>query len=484
MKIACAALLLCLMAGIAWGQWDESVLLTDDEYRHRFPQLLVDSLYHVHLFDIRCLVPGPHDAPNSLYYQQFTNWGVPITEAIELLPGGGQDRQDYQPGMILDSEGNIHVVWGRYEGEVPADFHMYYCRLNMSGEITTSPFAVELENDPDFYVQGGVHLAESPDGLIWITCLTHVFVVNHAGEITEPLHPIVTHWAQSSGAIPACTPNGEVWACIRYWGPPTNLQNISIVRVDIPDQLPEIASGPDSGEWIQMGPEAFGIDTAGAFHYILFRDDAGFFYQRDPRDGEPIDTTVIDPAPYGDVSTQFTRVGSDTLMYVWTRTLPQPVLLRVAFSISGDAIGGPLSVPQVMGATSDQTVQWRGGGYWVAGGDEGSIPFVWQAAMIHVPGSNEPPNATSPSEMPLRIDMISVYPNPFNESVILSFPARAMRGIALYDLLGRLVIRQDILPHQTSLFLDKRVTSGLPSGVFFVYPGGGSLKPLKVIHNK
>ena len=479
-SLFCCALF-CLMAGVAWGQWDTYVQLTDDDHTHYWAQVLVDSLYHVHLFDARTLNPGHWgNGPSSLFYQQFTNWGEPLTEAIDIIPGEGQFRYVSQPGLFLDSHGSIHVVCA-VPGPPGPDF--YYLRMNLDGEVVTPPYPVAPDQPFWFDEYANINMCETSNGDVWIACDQYYFVVNQAGEMIVPRQPVVTPFNYAMNAHFQCTTDDQVWAAIRYFGHPNYPQIAAVVRMDLPDQVPEVVSAPDSGELMQIIPGDFFVDAWNAFHFLIGRDDVGDFYQRDPRDGSDIDTVVIEPEPYGSLNTRFTLVGEDTLTYLWNRALPEPSVFRIGIHLSGEKAYGPIAMPENgLILTDGQHIQWRGGAYWMAGRIDLGGSRVWQSVMFHVPGTEEPVNAISERPAGMARESFSIWPNPTNGSITIKGPFAGLKSVSIYDVLGRRV--QDLVLDNLMQPSVSAEVGALPSGNYFfrfVTRDGMEMVPLKIV---
>ncbi|MBU0509810.1 hypothetical protein KKH27_13380 [bacterium] len=275
-------LLLFLLSAVhpAFCQWDRHFPIAQDTFAHGFPQILVDDSLRLHVFDVR-----QHNQPDgvrsSLYYQQFDHWGNPLTTPMNVF----QDDhwQDYGAGVLLDRNNQIHVVWCRFYHIIPPTGNrVYYTSLSLEGQVLTDPF-VMVTPYRNYAVQAGINLVQSEDGRIWVA-LDHFFaVLDEAGNVLQPFQPVYDPFYAINQPILASAPNNQVWAAVRFID---STQNVSVVRVDTSVLVMEEVSGayPD---WLQMTPEAFFIDSTGAFHYVLYREDAGLVYQRDGRDGSP-----------------------------------------------------------------------------------------------------------------------------------------------------------------------------------------------------
>jgi hypothetical protein len=100
-----------LIVSASLAQWDSVTVLTHDDRNYIFfGQLVVDDSFRLHVFANRS--SGPHTyQPTQLIYQQFDNWGNPLTEALEINPEG--QLEDHGIAVLLGRNNWIHVVWNR-----------------------------------------------------------------------------------------------------------------------------------------------------------------------------------------------------------------------------------------------------------------------------------------------------------------------------------------------------------------------------------
>jgi hypothetical protein len=468
MKYVLLLFVVALWVSAGIGQWNQVTLLTDDNHFHHWPQIVVDDSLRLHVFDVRSLTETS-EQPASLFYQRFDNWGNSLGLPLELLPDPNI-LTDFTPGVFLDRMQNVHVVWGRgYDPPHGPDSAFFYARLSANGAILTGPQWIYPQDIPQFYIQSDINMVQSVSGDIWVACDSWVMAVSESGDVVVPLRPILEPYYRAVQAILGSHPDGSVWACVRYLG--SNEQNISVVRVDVPGLLPEVVS-PGNGYLVQMTPEAFFVDSTGVFHYVVFRDDAGLLYQRDARDGSPADTIVFDPSPYGVGSTFFTLVGRDTLEYIWGQTLPIQGFLRVGFRLAGGYAFQPIVVPQRdFSISSTSCFHWKRGSYWMAGVTTGHVSLRPQVGIIHVPGPNEPPNATEfrPRFIP-DSPRLSVYPNPLNPTgvIVMELARRGVVNVEVFDVLGRRAANLANGVFEAGHYELQFDGRELPTGIYFV----------------
>jgi hypothetical protein len=461
-------LVLLFVCGLAakevFAQWDRLIFLTNDDYGYDYPQILVDDSLRLHVFAVRVDF-STDPITTSQFYQRFDNWGNPLCPQMEMLPDS--HLRDYGAGVIMDRNQVIHIAWGR-EFDQPWRPMELYARMNTQGEFLTPPTEIMIPNAQGV-IESGINMVQDCTGIIWVSYSSAVMAFSENGDIAVPLHLLLppTLWAED--AIIAVNPLGQVWACFRLIGIPP-YQNISIMRVDTADSTLEFVSTASGPFEIQMTQEAFYIDTSGAFHYILYRDDSGLFYQRDPRSGSPRDTVVFDQAPYGIGSTYFTLVGTDTLQYMWGQTLPADGLLRVGFSLSGDMVLGPLFLPlSTFFLYGDYHFAWKRGGYWVIG--NGTEEDFSGMCMIHVPGPEEPPNAvrTPRSQQNNTLLIINIYPQPVQGLLNIQLPFRANGAIEaqVFNILGQHVTMEKLQGLNESSFQISLPTSSA-AGTYYL----------------
>ena len=443
MKTRMAWIMLCVLcAAPAHAQWNQPVQLTSDTFSNGQADFVVDDSFRIHLFYVSRI----HDFPQNyaLHYRRFDSWGSPISARMEMVPDTFHDESS--PGVLLDRNQNLHVVWTRWYPFFPdRKARAYYARMNPQGEFLTGPYQLSCEECELLY-PGGINLVQDCTGVVWVGCGAYYCSLTENGEVITPLRPLTEglgpFWAEV--ALLALSPSDEVWACSRITsGGGVIPQNIGVVRLDTTVRQLEVVSPNDpENEIFGMSANAFLIDPAGAFHYVLYRDDRGLFYQRDARDGSPSDTIVLDPDPWGDGATGLTLAG-DTLNHLWGQTLPQTGILRVGISLAGERVYGPQFLsfsPSGFGLDSYSRLIWKEGSYWLVGGNFNLTEQRGQVCVIHVPGPNEPPNAI---DMRPRLfpdsPRLSVYPNPLNPMgvVVMDLARRGVVSVEVFDVLGR-----------------------------------------------
>ena len=464
-----AIVTVCLVGGEALAQWDTPVYLTRDGQFHGRAQFVIDDSLRLHVFDVRNLIPDAPQ-PTSMFYQRFDSWGNPLSAAVELLPGAGQFRDDYAAGLLIDRQQNLHVVWCRF-GAIPTLPRFFYMRMSLTGEVLTPPRNIAPVSRPNYYVQGGISMTETSDGQIWIAAESFVMVVDEQGETVRPMEPIFPTDSWGQFAHIACAPDNHIWACLAYCGPPRFEQNVSVVRLDTLTRVAETVTGPDSGQSVGIGEGPFYIDSNGAFHYILYRDDAGIFYQRDARDGSAPDTSVFDPHPYGSGDTGFALAG-DTLEYMWNRAAPPPIgNLRVGYTLDGRRVIGPeLSQPPSFGYGGGPCFIWKRGSYWVIGGSQGQIPQRGELTMLHIPSPSEPPDGSPQRRAYASLPMtVTVFPQPVQEQFDVRLPSAMAHptSVAIYNLLGQKVSTY-VLNGGNSPEYRLTFPPALPAGTYFL----------------
>jgi hypothetical protein len=429
--------LLCTFS--AKAQWDQMVVLNDDNFYYLSPQLVVDDSFHLHVFSIKeSHATSPRTS--SLIYQKFDSWGNPLSAQMVLLPDS--HWIDHPAGIIMDSRHNIHIVWSRtYDSHFDIS-NFYYVQMNTRGDIITPPTVVSCPLEYCYSIAAPV-MTEGRDGIIWIAYGGLIAKVNLEGEILSPFQFINIFGPHSGQCILAVSPNGEVWDCVRYEDDST--QSVSLIRLDTIVPYREVVSGAPWPEWINMSPVTFFIDRNGAFHYIISRDDIGEYYLRDPRDGSAHDSIMINPTLDVGAGTYFTLVNDDTLLYLEHRAHPNNGYYRFGFNLQGQLILGPLFSPRPSNfyMINVNYLRWHQGSFWLMGTSQAFNPDRDRLCMIHVTGPNEPPNAVTRNPVSNRKDFgeLIVSPQPVNSSCAITMPLGAgfVTKITLYNLLGQRV---------------------------------------------
>lgn len=419
---------------VANAQWGWYIPLTDDSSGTGAGDCVIDESYRLHLYYIRLDLAHR----NSLFYRRYDNWGHPLSAPMELRPDSAEQMSP--PGVLLDRNQNIHIVWSAwyYSDNQP---HVFYARMNTAGEFTTEPYQVTCPSCPVLYGEG-INLVQDCTGVVWAGCGSYYCAFSENGDVLMPLTELVLDLEESVAwqNYLAVSPDNEVWACSRMWGGCP--QNISIVRLNRGYAVEVVSPNNPAIEYWPMLPRSFLIDENGVFHYIILREDCGLFYQRDARNGSPPDTVVFN-ASY-DVLTGFSRLvmADDTLNYVWEEGYPRSGIYRVGLSAQGDLLCGPEFLQQVPGPgfylDDYSRLIWKQGSFWLLGG--GLENGRGQVFLMHVPGPNEPANRIPPVYKQISTDFaLSAFPNPFNSStqIFFTLPVTSRVSLRLYDILGR-----------------------------------------------
>ncbi len=468
--IKVSVLLLLLWAGAATAQdWGSHVVITSDDSGHGNAQAVLDDAWRLHVFYIRRIV-RPGSVSSTLAYRRFDSWGNSLSEPVDI----GFDscnHIDGSAGVLLDRNQNIHVVWSRSRRWPCANEEMMlYSRLDTAGSILTEPIRL---TDPgiNYFVYDGISMVQDCTGIIWVSASTGYWAFSEVGEVLIPTTHIVEPPWYAEVSILDRDPQDRIWALIRNISLGGQPQNISVVRIDTVGSEFEIISPNDSlHEIFGMGPLGFQIDSIGVFHSILWRDDAGLFYQRNPRDGQPSDTLLIDPFAYSSGQMQLSWIGADTLLLLWGNSMePTPGFDLDGFHLNGSWAWGPEHVThQGFGFSNLAPILWRAGSCWVVGGSV--VNGQGQLAMIHIPGPEEPPNAVGnlPRQQPQPIMSITVYPQPVSDA--FSFRVDPLlagrRDVRLYNLLGQQIAA--FTPSEQAGIVRYVMPTGLSAGMYFL----------------
>jgi hypothetical protein len=156
--------------------------------------------------------------------------------------------------------------------------------------------------------------------------------------------------------------------------------------------------------------------------------------------------------------------------------------------------------------SDDNGVTWQGEYRLTFGMGDGLTPWIsYNRGNIHVVWredvrppeqsinvyykkySPDPSSVTYSGEsLPHEIE-ISVWPNPFNSSALISVESQNPGSIKIYDILGKIIRRFDYRAGTSKLIWNARDVQGgaLASGMYFIRAGGGEAsKTLKVEYLK
>ncbi|MDD5088445.1 MAG: T9SS type A sorting domain-containing protein [bacterium] len=417
---------------------------------------MVDDSFHLHVFCARGL-NGISGFPSSLFHLKFDSWGNLLSGPTELLPGN--HYVDYSPGVLLDRNGVIHLLWSR-SSDWPVPPQVIYARLNTNGEFLTPPTVTNTTG----CVQKGMNLVQNINGDVWAVGESQMAAFHENGEMFVPFQPIFPPESNSQ-AMSACasvSPDGHIYAAVRYFSP-GDTQCIAVTRLDTSvREATIILPGTSPTDPVDMGVAAFFIDTTGTWHSKLGRDYWGLFYQRNLPDGSMTDTLSIDP--YGTAGTYFELVGGDTLVTLSDHIGPP---FRCGIKLDGTWAYRPIemAVPDWFLLGELYHFAWKEGSYWILGlrfrpNDAHSI------AMIHVPGPNEPPNAVDDRTPRSEICTFILSPNPTTGPLFIHGPLEHVQEVAVFNILGQRVWLVEPQPGSAPFILPNLST--LPAGPYFV----------------
>lgn len=400
--------------------------------------------------------------PSSLFYLRFDSWGNLLSGPTELWPGN--HYSDYPPGVLLDRNGLIHLVWSR-TSNWPIPPQVIYARLNTNGEFLTPPTVI----DTTTYVQSGMNLIQNVNGDVWAVGESIMAAFHENGELFVPLQHIFPPESNSMAmhAIAGAAPDGSIFAAMRYWSP-GDTQHIAVARLDRPERSPIIIQqGTSPYDPEQLGVGAYFVDFSRAMHFVLGREfHEWLFYQRNAPGGGPVDTLrIMLINQLGGGSTYFKLVG-DTLVWIWDGRTQK---YRAGFFLDGTWALTPTPFADRQLQIGSCHFAWKDGSYWIVGlilrpNDRHSI------AMIHAPGPNEPPNASddcAPQRTRLSL-AVAVWPNPVENKLQLELSSipqtRCM--IRLFNILGQQIASKEYTSLRSTTLVFP-LPANLPAGSYF-----------------
>jgi hypothetical protein len=460
MKLLLALICLCLaIASAAIAQtWDSVIRLTHDDYMCGFQRMAVDDSLHLHVFYVRSVSPQVWQ-PNTLVYQRFDNWGNALCDPMELLPGNHD--VDYEPGVLLDRNNVLWVVWGRTWWTTENRMALYLARMNLDGEFLTEP--TELN---DHCPLAGINLVQKSNGDVWVGYEIGFQVFSEDGDVLRPYEDAVPlpNWADNVRL--GVDPLDHIWALTRYY-PSHAGQAIGLVRLDTTVREARIVWPPQTPCWEQMTQQAFFVDTTGGFHCAIYSESGGFFYGHDSLNGTGLDTVILEPNGRSGRNTNFAWSG-DTLSLLWDHpTMTYDSTERQGFRLDGSPLFGPVTYAAVLPMTGQLLT--KSGGYWVPGGL--NIAGVYTLAMLHVPGPDEPANDVADRHYSVVSNEFTVYPNPTNGGISLSGPLASVKSLAIYNVLGQRVMTLANGARLSNWGSVPIQFEGLPSGTYFLEIG-------------
>ena len=473
-------LLLCLMVGTAWGQWDQVTVISPDSLYDAWPQFVVDDSFRLHVFCARRYQGGLFPR-YALFYLKLDNWGNLLSGPTNFWPDS--NYTDYTPGVLLDRSGIIHVLWSR-NFEWPTGDRVMYARINPDGEFLTEPTVIDSTAPGQ---QTGMNMIQAPNGDIWGVGFDCMVAFHENGELSIPFQKIFPEESGAEGwyPIPQAAPNGHIYATIRYFSP-EDTELVAVTRLDTSVRTITVISPPTGDPFQSLGAGNFFIDSTGIWHTTIGRGDhPWWFYQRMTPGGTILDTLNLALVPAGG-GPFWELVGGDTLVQIWTGG-PPPFRYRSGIHLDGTHEFEPIPMPLPEGAFFMPDLAhyvWKEGSYWIGGmvlrpDDAHSI------AMIHVPGPNEPPNALSPNRGTATSSSLAVYPNPFGNSLQIEIGDPRARAVVIYDVLGRTVISSEFPQGTTRWTVSNPELNHLPSGAYYLtVQGVGRVQPIRMMHVK
>lgn len=461
----------------SFSQWDSVVVLTNDDRAFVFfGQLVIDDSYRLHVFASQSRDPGAHaPQPRQLVYQQFDNWGNPLTDIAEIAPDS--QLEDFGLAVLLGRNNWIHVVWNR-QFDIPFESRWMYMRMNTDGEILTPPIQLP-DTDPGFSINYEVNMIQDQEGIIWISFYWNfVMAINEFGEVVMPWRRVLPDSTQRLYTMfLQQSPEGDVWACGRHLG--DGNEGILLARVDttvlVTEEVMEHTLPPPA----VINLNAFYIDSLGTFHYNIFVEGLGNFYARDRRDGTGLDSVQIAPRrPLWSGQTSFVPISSDTLLHIYgvgTERGAHRVLIPIHADPPSLSVEHE-SVNELFGIVRFPRCVLKGGGLWLLGVYQEDHNEPAQIGMLHAPGPEEPPpmnvNERRYIETPNSLRTVTTYPNPFNTEAIFEWDIPLRRGgeFRLYNVQGAIVRSFHLSGGQSShIRWDGRDASGtvVASGIYF-----------------
>jgi hypothetical protein len=459
-----------MLFGVKWGwaQWDEYVPLTADSFIYSYnPRFAIDEQLRIHVFAVRGLDPFDIQ-PNCLTYMRFNASGEPLGEPFVMFTDS--QRSDFDGAVLRDRDNNIRVIWGRWY-DPPHAFReiILYAKFTAEGTLLDGP--TELwQPEPTDAGGDNPQLVQTPNGTLWYT---DGFRFAGYDEAMNPISPMRAIFGPDTNCIHAqlaIHPLGSVWITVRVF--PGGLQFVGMKRVDI-DNAPLEVIVENTPQELQADIASVVIDSGGAFHHIVYREDIGVYYRRDARDGSAIDTLELELSPDGG-GTKLAWGGGDTLMIIWLAGNPGEMHRHII-----GTNGQRLQPPQVIPLTGNELIfygaiphVWYRGSHWIVGYSPIRVAFTSDIAMIHLPGEFELPVSDDSRESPPSFGQhqLTVYPQPVSDRFHLDISRTLLSDrieVEIYNLLGQRVITLPLFAVGRDHFAAELPIS-LSTGVYFV----------------
>jgi hypothetical protein len=459
-------LILCMIslcAGVAGAQWNTRVTLTADSFNYYNSRMVVDNNLDLHVFSARDMLPRIN-GQRCLTYLRFNRNGIPLSAPFVLF--SDSQNIDVSPALLLDHDSNIRVLWTRYYYPNPTLGIMIYMKFAPDGSILEGPNYLYERRDQDVPITDN-QMIQCADGTIWYVDAVGCAHFDEAMNFLQPyqlLSPQPDQFSFEKTQV-AYSPQYGVWTCSRILF--SLGQFIAIMRLDTVQRELIRLSLADTTFGEQVNTESFFIDSAGAFHSILYRSARGTYYLRSNQTGMPLDSVVLDPRPDALGETNLIQIGRDTLMWLCDKGTDYGRLIRYSINPAGHLWAPPFEIrPLLIIPTRDHI--WRNGSHWLLGDYADLNTHLIQLGLIHVHGAEESLSGRLSTEA-LTSETIYIHPQPVQSSLVLELPnsITGTMDLCVFNLLGQTVyLERQLQPVSGRLRISIPVT--VSSGIYFV----------------
>ena len=471
-------LLMCLIAGTAWGQEWQHYQLTDfpPPGQVRECSSVADSFGHVHHY-FRCLFNPIYVRHEPLFYMRTDFYGNILTDTVRLNDFAG----DYPAPRCVKALGDGTHSWCVFGERVSPEEELrglFLAERDENGQEVIPP--TFLGYDGAWESDNTSAVLDHSDGTIHVVgtvfpCYYYRFTTSaETLQWRRPINGLLMEGLNTSLILSPA--DGRPWASmVTVDGQGGG--HMLVVRFN--EDTSQTVYLPLQGQLVGIGHDGFGMDAEWNIDCHIGTDTVEMGYAR-------IDSTfqtILDYQTLCQNVSGFTTLRTDPLgncLNVWSTGAYG--LYWAYRRASGEWMPPPTAINSEMELCFFSIVTMDSSRFaFTATGIEGFEDY--QQLRLYTYGF--PPNdATSPKPIS-RYATMTAYPNPFGSSLQLSLPGLRNQTIILYDLLGRTVWSYTVPSGVRHLKVNDPQLGELPSGTYFLALRGHSqIVPLHITHSK
>ena len=470
-------LLMCLMAGMAWGQEWQHYQLTDfpPPGQVRECSSVADTFGNIHHY-FWCLFHPTTPRHEPLFYMRTDFYGNILTDTVRLNNFAGIFPE---PRCVKAFSDGIHS-WCMFGERVSPEEDirgLFLTERDENGAEVMPPTLLGYDRAWDSGITSAVF---DPNNntfhVVGTSALGYYYRFTTSAETLQwqrPINGVSENYNTSMILSPA---DGRPWASMSSIDEQGD-GHFLLVRFgeDTSQTIYEALSGSTYGP----AHEGFGMDAQRNSDFRVGCDTVHMAYVR-------LDSTfqnIVDFQVLHQVGAGFTRLNTDAAgncLILWST---QTFGLRWAYR-RADGQWAPL--PSVINA--DMYLNY----FSIVTMDSTRFAFTatgvlgfedFQQLRLYTYGF--PPNDINTPKPVTAAKTLAVYPNPFGNSLQIEIGDPRARAVVIYDVLGRTVISSEFPQGTTRWTVSNPELNHLPSGAYYLtVQGVGRVQPIRMMHVK